>query len=102
MAIGYGVPCPKPGPRVKDRIAAKQERERKASLFRKHVWARDKGVCRLCGRKVARSVDSTIRGHVHHLRGRNVAPEDKYNPKSALLVCSLCHHKLHTGQLGKP
>lgn len=101
MAIGYGVPCPKPTPRVVDRIAYKKTRERNASQFRAAVWARDKGICRLCGRKVSRSVDSTVRGHVHHIRGRNVAPEDKYNPKAAVLVCALCHVKLHAGQVAK-
>ena len=101
MAIGYGVPVPKPKPRVLDRIAYKYERERNAASFRSAVWKRDRSQCRLCGRKVARSVDSTVRGHVHHLRGRNVAPEDKYNPKTAVLVCAICHANIHAG-LVKP
>lgn len=84
---------------VQDRIAVKLTRERAASTFRSLVWKRDGSICRLCGVKVKRSADSTVKGHVHHLRGRNVAPEDKTNPKAAILVCALCHLKLHRGEL---
>jgi 5-methylcytosine-specific restriction endonuclease McrA len=89
-------------PRVVERIAYKAKREKSEAAFRAAVWKRDGSQCRLCGRKVTRSVDSTVRGHVHHVRGRNVAPEDRYNPKAALLVCALCHLKLHAGQQVKP
>ena len=90
---------PKPRARVLDRIAYKAERDRQDRAFRQAVWTRDGGQCRLCGRKVARSVSSDVRGHVHHIRGRNVAPEDRFNPKAALLLCAICHAKVHAGEL---
>lgn len=90
---------PKPTPRVLDRVAYKKQREKTESAFRAAVWKRDKSQCRLCGRKVTRSVDSTVRGHVHHLRGRNVAPEDRTNPDKALLVCAICHANIHAGKV---
>ena len=103
MAIGYGQPCPKPEPRVKDRVKARKERDGKASAFRAAVWARDASKCRLCGRKVTRTLTICAeQGHVHHLRGRRVAPEDVYNPAKALLVCGLCHHDIHAGKVPKP
>jgi len=91
---------PKPAPRLHDRVAYKQQRERKASTFRAEVWKRDESTCRLCGRRVKRTLAlCPEQGHVHHLRGRNVAPEDRYNPKAALLVCATCHRDIHDGKV---
>lgn len=84
---------------VEDRIAYKQDRTRKESAFRAAVWKRDESKCRLCGKRVKRTADSTEKGHVHHLRGRNVAPEDRYNPARAILLCALCHLKHHAGEV---
>ena len=95
-----GRPVPKPRPRVLDRIAYRQQRDRKDAAFRAEVWKRDGGVCRLCGRKVTRTITLCAeQGHVHHLRGRNVAPEDRTNAKAAILVCATCHAKIHAGQV---
>lgn len=92
--------CPKPQARVKDRVAARTERDRKGSAFRSEVWARDESRCRLCGRRVSRTVTlCREQGHVHHLRGRNVAPEDRYNAKAAILVCASCHQDIHAGKV---
>lgn len=100
MAWGIGAPCPKPAPRVKDRIASRASRERKAAAFRSAVWQRDGGQCRICGRKVTRTLTLCAeQGHVHHLRGRNVAPEDRYDPKKALLLCAVCHADAHAGKV---
>lgn len=100
MAIGYGVECQKPEVRVVDRAAERRERERKAQEFRNAVWRRDKYQCRRCGRPVKRTLELVPnQGHVHHLRGRNVAPEDKFNPAKAQLWCASCHFARHGQKL---
>lgn len=95
MAIGYGVACPKPsGQRLQAKDAARKLDEKKLKAFRAAVWKRDEGKCRLCGRRVKRTLElEPLRGEVHHLRGRNVAPEDRYTVSRALLVCLECHGK---------
>ena len=95
--------APKVRTRVADRVAYKQQRERSESAFRAAVWKRDDAKCRLCGRKVKRTLTVCAeQGHVHHLRGRNVAPEDRTNPKAAILLCALCHEGVHNGKVPKP
>lgn len=92
MAWGIGKPCPKPKPRVLDRIAYKRDHAKKARDFRSAVWHRDGSHCRACGRHVYRTLEHTPeRGEVHHRRGRNVAPEDRYNVNEAVLLCGICH-----------
>lgn len=86
------VDCQKPSARIEDRIAYKREREAKGRAFRAAVWARDKGICQHCGRKVVKTLAlSAERGEVHHLKGRRVAPEDVFNPDRAVLLCAGCH-----------
>ena len=85
-------PQPKPRPRIQDRIAAKRAREHRALAFRLAVWARDASQCRACGCPVKRTTEAVQwRGEVHHRHGRNVRPEDRFNPDMAVLLCSLCH-----------
>lgn len=88
MSLGF----PKPTPRLIDRVAHKREREAKAAAFRKAVWARDGSKCRHCGRRVVHTAALVpSRGEVHHRRGRNVAPEDRFNVRAAVLLCGVCH-----------
>jgi 5-methylcytosine-specific restriction endonuclease McrA len=88
MGIGF----PKPRRRLVDRVKEKRARDVKAEAFRKAVWKRDEGKCRHCGREVIHTLELVPNaGHVHHRRGRNVAPEDKYNVARALLLCGICH-----------
>ncbi len=63
-----------------------------ATTFRNAVWKRDGGRCRHCERRVVRTLELIPEaGHVHHRRGRNVAPEDRYNVHEAVLLCARCH-----------
>ena len=94
MAIGYGSACPKPQSGLVDKIAKRKAREALAADFRRQVWARDQGLCRYCRRVVVRTLERVAnRGEVHHLRGRNVAPEDRYTVSQAVLLCSICHEQ---------
>lgn len=83
---------PKPRRKVLDRIAEKRENEAKRRAFIKAVWERDEGLCRHCGRVVIKSLEHVPnRGEVHHRRGRNVAPQDRYNVNEAVLLCLKDH-----------
>ena len=97
-----GIACPKPE-KGSSRRKLLTLRLKLGKAFRDAVWARDDSKCRLCGRKVTRTLTLCAeQGHVHHIRGRRVAPEDVYNPAKALLVCGLCHHDIHAGKVPKP
>ncbi len=87
---------PKPAKRIVDRVARTRSRTAQAADFRKAVWTRATvdGLprCEHCGRVVRHTMDLSVeRGEVHHLHGRNVRPEDKYNPDAAVLLCAACH-----------
>ncbi len=86
---------PKPKPRLKDRVESKREADKKAQAFRRAVWVRDDGICQVCRRKVVQTLELVPnRGEVHHMRGRNVSPEDRYNVGKARLLCAVCHGKV--------
>lgn len=85
-------PCPKPRKRIADRVADKRERDRKATEFRRQIWFRDGSRCQWCFRHVRRTLELVPdAGHCHHLHGRNVRPEDRYNVDAAKLLCGECH-----------
>ena len=97
MAVGYGTPCPKPAKGV-ERQKKRAARTRAGKAFREAVRQRDGYRCRRCGKPVRRTLDHLAHdaAHVHHLRGRNVAPEDKYNPDAAITLCGACHRREHS------
>ncbi len=72
--------------------------------FRDAVWLRDASTCRICGLICDRKapIDYDTSGHVHHARGRNVAPEDRTNVDAALLLCRKCHAKAHAKTVKVP
>jgi 5-methylcytosine-specific restriction endonuclease McrA len=86
---------PKGKTQLADKKAEKREDEKKLAAMRLIVWAREKGHCKLCKRKVIPTLSLVPnRGEVHHKRGRRVAPEDRYNAKKAVLLCAECHGKV--------
>jgi 5-methylcytosine-specific restriction endonuclease McrA len=90
-----GVECPKPQPRLLDRMERRLERDRQASVFRAAVWKRDEGICQACGRKVKRTTELVKnRGEVHHIIPRSTGSALKYDPTNGVLVCAPCHLKL--------
>lgn len=90
-----GLLFPKPPSRLVDRAAKRRDDEQRLREFRDAVWRRDEGKCRMCGRKVVKTLSLVPeRGEVHHLRGRNVTPEDRYNVKRAVLLCAADHQRV--------
>lgn len=81
---------------------AKAEQKRELvdeKKFKKEVWARDKGRCRWCGRKVVKCLKRVPeRGEVHHLHGR--LGDLRYEERAAILLC-LEHHELVTGKVNE-
>jgi len=83
---------PKKATQLQDKTAAKRADEKQLAAMRLIVWAREKGHCKLCKRKVIPTLSLVPeRGEVHHLRGRRVAPEDRYRSDRAVLLCAACH-----------
>lgn len=95
---------PKPEARKKTKARQQRADAKRAKTFRFAVWIRDGSHCRHCGqelwnREFIPGLTGDLVGHVHHLRGRNVAPEDRYNPDKAVLLCARCHRAVHDGRI---
>lgn len=59
----------------------------------KVVWRRDGGTCQRCKTKYVRDM-STF--HIHHLVSFAADRELRANPSNLLLLCSACHHWVHS------
>ncbi len=96
-------PQPKPSTRLKQQVKKADAAAKACVAFRAAVWKRDGAKCRVCRRKVIRTISLVPeRGEVHHLRGRNVTPEDRFNVKAALLLCATCHQKAQRHEIKVP
>lgn len=104
MSPGPGShPVPKPAPRLTDRLAAKRVKDEQARVFRQAVWSRDLGRCRVCGRVVKRTLGlDPLRGEVHHIQPRSVAPERQYEVENGILVCLFDHLRLTRHEIEVP
>ena len=86
---------PKPTPQLKERVAQRREALRAWHACVRAVDARDHYRCRCCGRTVTRTLTvCPERLEHHHLHGRHVAPERRYDPTAVITVCLECHGKL--------
>lgn len=92
MAVGYGIPCPKPekGSSRRTRLTL---RLKLGKAMRDAVWLRAGSRCEVCGRAVIRTLDVLREdaGHVAHEKGRRVAPSERFSPEAAKLKCRRCH-----------
>lgn len=74
--------------RLAERTKQDHENAKRDLAFRAEVWRLDGGRCAVCGCRCVRTLRfQKNRGEVHHLSGRNVAPQDRYNPARARLLC---------------
>lgn len=82
------------------RAARKSKRKQRLDDAYEVVDKRDRGVCWVTGR-VTLTGDvgpETHRDH-HHLAGRNVRPEWKYDPDRIITVCHQAHRLITTGKI---
>ncbi len=94
---------PKPPSRLQERMRRQHDKRALQFAFVQAVWKRDEGKCRRCDRRVFRTLClEPRRGEVHHRRGRNVAPEDRFNPDAAVLLCAECHEKVQLRKVPCP
>lgn len=98
-AARSGKSFPKAKSRLEVKADAKPLTRVDEQAFRTEVWTRDKGHCRMCGRKVIKTMARVPeRGEVHHLHGRIGIL--RFEAKSAVLTCCVCHEKL-TGRVAE-
>ena len=87
--------CPKPTQsRLEQKVRKGLDDKAALAVFRRDVWSRDTGLCRVCGVKVIRTTAlNPLRGEVHHLVGRanRVLRTDVRN---GILVCLSDHERL--------
>ena len=84
---------PKPTSRLAQRTARLREDQRAEQAFKRAVWDRDEGKCRVCSVRCLRVLTlHPRRGEVHHLEGRHRLT--RYEPRCAILVCAVCHERL--------
>lgn len=89
--------------KVRTRLPQKTA-ERKAdqdalATFRRHVFARDKGRCRCCGRVVRKTLElAADRAEVHHLAGR-ADHAVRYDRRNGILTCLACHQQITDGTI---
>ena len=104
MGMGTsGLAFPKPSGKLADRVTRQKARREQDRVFRARVWARDQNRCRICKRVVKRTMAlDPLRGECHHLRGRRVAPEDRFNVDRAILVCLFDHLRLTRREITWP
>lgn len=75
-------------PNVITKEERRQAKKQNGETFRKAVWARDKGICRATGVKLAKSgtTDPHTLGEVDHSIPRSLAPERVYDVTNGLLI----------------
>lgn len=77
---------------MSSKIRSRPETISKERELRRQIWLRDQGIDRATGKPVERHSENWDRqGDVCHLRARSLAPEDKYDPRNAFLMCRRLH-----------
>jgi predicted HNH restriction endonuclease len=98
MSIDYSIFKFAKGSRLKAKTADRRDDEKRLAQMRAIVIARAGGRCERCERRVIRTLTlQANRAEVHHKRGRNVAPQDKFNPDACECLCLACHSLTHWG-----
>ena len=64
-------------------------------LWREAVYARDNWTCQECGSR------NGIYLHAHHIKSFAKFPELRFALDNGVILCKVCHRKVHAGQLAK-
>lgn len=93
MAIGYGVPAPKPEPRKKTKARKARQKLTNVHLVREYVFARERDICRCCRCRPAHSM--------HEMRPKSLG--GRVSKRNSVAVCgsgtSMCHGFLQGYQI---
>lgn len=85
---------PKGELRVLTKAKAQKDDKKQLDAFKAAVWKRDEGKCRVCGKKVKKTLAlDPKRGEVHHLVSR-AAKHLRHDPRNGVLVCYLDHQAI--------
>lgn len=91
---------PKPPTRLVERTAKRREAMQAWLACCAAVDARDKWICRCCGRRTKRTLTLCAeRLEHHHLVGRRIAPGLTHDSRNVIDCCLECHGKLHRHEL---
>lgn len=92
--------CPKPAPKLSDRLAQQREDEAKWREVCRLVDERDGRRCRVCQRRVTKTLSLCAeRAEHHHIHARSVEPSLRFEPRNVILVCAADHLRLTRHQL---
>lgn len=98
MAIGYGVPCPKPTAPALVRDATRRKLASVNKRKRHMVRKRDKDRCRCCKHFVeVGHPDLRYHAHVHHIVYRSQGGGNE--PSNLVTLCASCHTLIHAGRI---
>ena len=82
----------KPEPRAKTKARLRRLAQKHRSIVMKAVDLRDEGQCRICQCQTS-AFHLPRQPHHHHIIYRSQGGLD--TPKNIILVCALCHDKVH-------
>src|SRR5205823_3958940 len=86
---------PKPVPQLVVREARARAIDQAWEACKRRVDARDHYRCRVCGRRVVKTLTLCAeRLERHHLVPRSIAPAVWADPRNVLVVCAACHGRL--------
>lgn len=98
MAIGYGVPCPKPRPSILVKAKARRRGETALMKLRREVRARDGHQCQSCHVPVFVHASNPLqRAQVHHIQFRSKGGTNDHT--NLITVCAECHAKIHIHEI---
>jgi hypothetical protein len=94
------LPQPKSAPRLKLRMAKARDLDQAWRDCCRYVDQRDRYKCRVCGRRVVKTLTLCAeRAEHHHLEARSLVPALKHDVRNVILCCASCHLKLTQHQI---
>ena len=90
---------PKPTSRLAQRTARLRDDRLAEAAFKRAVWTRDEGTCRICGCRCLRTLAlHPRRGEVHHVKPRAYRAT-RFDVRNGLLLCAADHERVTRHQM---
>ncbi len=85
--------------RAAEKTAEDKDEKKAEAAWKRAVWARDKGKCRICGCRVLKALKLVdTRGECHHVERRE-NKVTRWDVRNGLLCCNRDHSRFTQGQL---